>query len=429
MTTFLPDKSVLDPNDSPPSSIYIRLTNEAVNSILASQGKNVKLSLGPKVELKVDDKSYSTSSVSEACPIDLYQKEKQNINHYKNIGNITHRITVQKSLSDDEYYYNSIKSQTKSLQKEKEANKTTLLGGSGGSKSLPGSPSLSSPASKHRTLQISASKSLLSQALSSGPNRVVHLLALGKNTLKNICQRTNLSHEDVEGILEQYGKKVDADYYVLSDSKYKELRIWEWKHYSNEERKKVINDSKAAFDRLNLPSDHSARKNLIDPKSRQQQHTSSSVPPPSPPKGSNNNAAKATTASRPGAILKTNSNNKKASSKPSTPTVSSPSTGATKRKTSPAENSTAASTAPKKQKARSTVDDDLFELARKFRQTYDEYAKLYNRVSSSAERKKSKADVQKLLSMHRELESWKNKLWSLAPNNNNTNTTKSSSLV
>jgi hypothetical protein len=55
------------------------------------------------------------------------------------------------------------------------------------------------------------------------------------------------------------------------------------------------------------------------------------------------------------------------------------------------------------------IDDDLFELARRFKDTYNEYAKLYAVLSK--ESKRPKGDVQRLLSMHKELESWKQRLW------------------
>ncbi|KAA8914024.1 hypothetical protein TRICI_003042 [Trichomonascus ciferrii] len=449
--SFLPEQSTLEPSGGvPPNAVYIRLTNDAVDSILAGDGKGVRLSLGPRMELKVGDRAFSTSSVAEACPIDLYtRKGGAATSQFANIGSVTHRITVQKSM-DSGALASSLKSQTRSLAREKEANKATLLDASSKQQqqqSKPGSPAPAASTNKHRTLQISASRPLSSQALSSGPNRVVHLLALGPTTSQTIASRTNLPQADVDAILDQYAHRGNEDgVFVLADNRYKELRVWDWRHYSADERRRVIADSTAAFDRLALPPDHPARKNLIDPKLRKQQSsgaTPKASPQPSPKPSTPTTTTTTTTTNsgnggavkRPGAILKTGTN-KKTSSKPSTlvpdstkqspvrnakppaATTSSPSssgTGATKRKTSPSDAASAASTTPPTKKQRSTVDEDLFELARKFRQAYGEYAKLYNRMSSSAERKKSKADVQKLLSMHRELQSWKNKLWSIAP--------------
>lgn len=447
--SFLPEQSTLEPSGDgrgPPNAVYIRLTNEAVDSILAGQGKDVRLALGPRMELKVGDRAFSTSSVAEACPIDLYSQ--RSASQFRNIGAVTHRITVQKSM-DGGALSSSIKSQNRSLAREKEANKATLLDPS--KRQKPGSPAPAAAAAttttnKHRTLQIATNKPLSSQALSSGPNRVVHLLALGPSTGQTIANRTNLPAADVDGILDQYAHARDDGSVVLADNRYKELRVWDWKHYSADERRRVVADSSAAFDRLNLPPDHPARKNLVDPKLRKQQQQSSATTPKASPQPSPKPATPTTATNtstngpvrRPGAILKTGTTTtKKAASKPTTPVpdsvkqsparnaksaASSPSsnggsgTGATKRKTtSPSDAGSAASTTPAAKKHKSTVDEDLFELARKFRQAYGEYAKLYNRMSSSAERKKSKADVQKLLSMHRELQSWKNKLWSIAP--------------
>jgi hypothetical protein len=56
--------------------------------------------------------------------------------------------------------------------------------------------------------------------------------------------------------------------------------------------------------------------------------------------------------------------------------------------------------------------DDMFDLARRFRSTYSEYEKLYASLASRGSRPKSQ--LQKLLSMHNELRAWKQTLWASA---------------
>lgn len=78
-----------------------------------------------------------------------------------------------------------------------------------------------------------------------------------------MVQRTKISLPEVESLLKEYGRKLDDDTYTLADNSYKYLRVWERK-YSEEQRGSVIANSIKAFDRLEYPSDHPARKKLID---------------------------------------------------------------------------------------------------------------------------------------------------------------------
>lgn len=54
--------------------------------------------------------------------------------------------------------------------------------------------------------------------------------------------------------------------------------------------------------------------------------------------------------------------------------------------------------------------EDMFELARKFREVYDEYRELYSKLSNPRARPPSQ--VQRLITMHRQLGQWKKTLWS-----------------
>lgn len=79
-----------------------------------------------------------------------------------------------------------------------------------------------------------------------------------------MVQRTKISRPEVESLLKEYGRRLDDDTYTLADNSYQYLRVWERK-YSEEQRESVIENSIKAFDRLEYPSDHPARKNLSGP--------------------------------------------------------------------------------------------------------------------------------------------------------------------
>lgn len=65
---------------------------------------------------------------------------------------------------------------------------------------------------------------------------------------------------------------------------------------------------------------------------------------------------------------------------------------------------------PKRAKLVDASSEDMFELARKFREVYDEYRELYSKLSNPKSRPPSQ--VQRLMTMHRQLGQWKKTLWS-----------------
>lgn len=66
-------------------------------------------------------------------------------------------------------------------------------------------------------------------------------------------------------MLKDYAVKTSDDLYTLADSRYKDLRVWEFR-YTPSQRAQVIADSTKVFDTLDIPVDHAYRRNLIDPK-------------------------------------------------------------------------------------------------------------------------------------------------------------------
>ncbi|ODQ66665.1 hypothetical protein NADFUDRAFT_50575 [Nadsonia fulvescens var. elongata DSM 6958] len=146
----------------------------------------------------------------------------------------------------------------------------------------PPNPTLSNTApGKVRTLApISSVRPLVSYPLNSTPMRLVHLLASQPTTVTTMAQRTKVPAKDVRIFLAEHGTPVDSNdisndsesngddtiLYTLADKSYKDLRIWDWKLYSESERVRIIAAATAAFGRLNYPLDSIYRQKLIDPK-------------------------------------------------------------------------------------------------------------------------------------------------------------------
>lgn len=81
-----------------------------------------------------------------------------------------------------------------------------------------------------------------------------------------MSQKMKLPLSEVVSLLEKYGtNQSDSNLYTLSDARYKDLRVWEWK-YSPALRTQVIETATKVFDSLGIPQDHAYRRNLIDPK-------------------------------------------------------------------------------------------------------------------------------------------------------------------
>lgn len=585
-------------NSAVPGAIYIRLSQDALN-LLASSTSNPKvqltLSKSSAPTLKIGSSVFESSCIPEPSPLEVYSSSSSSASTYAHLGTITSRMTLRSNTSANTNVASKLKSQNSAFQKEKDANKATLLtaapvaskprktttgamrksppsglgllgtqlhglsngnGGSGGPvsatsalggssavgglsdlglnsgpKSLPVSPSHSemtgSKGSSKRVKQ-----NLSSLPLLSAPMRVLHFLALGPTSPKTVAARTNLPLAEVDAILSQYAKQDPSNTanVVLADSTYKDLRIWDWNHYSNIDRKKVVADAVAAYNRLKYPADHPARlalekpkptalkdpaqllatgRSIVRPASANSASTASllasplspstngkatansetstsgsatsadassvssskrpktklsgvsSLPPkPQPPKSptklssqnqnqNQNHGQNQNTSPNYIASSATNSPSRDLStSKPSSPMSVSSSTSGAKRKfaataasvdaddnvvvveeslpknrkidsASSAESGKVLMVQPNMKKSQLSTsigaildEAELFDLAQKFKDTYSEYEKLYKTVSKR--QRKPKDQLQKLLSMHRDLASWKQKLWASA---------------
>lgn len=261
--------------------------------------------------LQVGNMSYSLNATAQQTPINLYQGDPDNsanVPVFQQVARISHRLTVK---ADSSMAASSLlRNQSDLVRREREANKTTLLSTNStinqpavatASTSItstptsmflntPGTPanppsraSSASPTasaavlrSKPKRLAISTTRPLSALNLSAAPNRLVHLLALGPLSFETILNRTNISQVDLENLLKQYATVQSTDsnegnntIYALADNVYKDLRVWEWKHYTAAQRAQVLKRSTEVFDKLGYPETHVARRLLVDPKIRQ----------------------------------------------------------------------------------------------------------------------------------------------------------------
>jgi RNA polymerase II elongation factor ELL len=132
-------------------------------------------------------------------------------------------------------------------------------------RSLPSSPSLAgmtpTPASRPTAHQ------LRQQALKSS---LIHLLAVRAVSESYITKTLNCEHNDIERLLEKYGRpsRLDVKKFDLSDRGYKELDVWGFGYKEASDRQAAIDRAIAAFDRQRISVRESVWQMLLPNKER-----------------------------------------------------------------------------------------------------------------------------------------------------------------
>lgn len=463
MYTLLPNQA------GGPPPIHVKLTAEILEQITNANGKGITVSLtGNAPCLKIDSHIFPAHTSQEPSYHALYQRKGDSL---QSLGQIAQKMVLKRSSE-------SPKRPTNSASASASPRMRVTPSPSPQPKSHPSSPAVKA---KNRTLNIPVSKPLSRESSSSLAMRVLHLLALQPTTAEAVANRTKNALADVSALCKEYGVQVSAGY-KLADRYFKDLRIWDWKPYSDEERDKVVVASQEAFDRLKLASDHPARRNLIDPKIRREREreqkekereerererekerekekeksdrdsrtsressSSSSTPPAEAPgkrvggllvtkqplkkrkaetepvkktvkkpapttKSSPGPASKASPALGPKASPALGSKAPPASgsskSSPAPSSNASRPTVVTNAKASPAPALASSSSTSNSTSSATTPAPHYLSLARQFKESYDEYVKMYKTVA-----KQPGSDMKKLLVMHRQLETWKKELW------------------
>lgn len=92
-------------------------------------------------------------------------------------------------------------------------------------------------------------------------------LAIASCTEAELASRMRVSSDLVRSLLNDLGKQTN-DGWVLRDAMYKDVKIWDWKHYTSAERTTVISRAAEAFDRFGLAADDPIRTRLTHPEKR-----------------------------------------------------------------------------------------------------------------------------------------------------------------
>ncbi|KAI9364084.1 hypothetical protein BD770DRAFT_174909 [Pilaira anomala] len=99
-------------------------------------------------------------------------------------------------------------------------------------------------------------------------DRIIQLLALKPYPLTTMAKLVESTQWEVKKIMDEVGIQLpdpQKKKYCLKPTVYKNIRIWDWPLYTNEEKMIACDNAKEAYDLLNLPVDAPERQNLIDP--------------------------------------------------------------------------------------------------------------------------------------------------------------------
>ena len=116
---------------------------------------------------------------------------------------------------------------------------------------------------------------------------IIHLLALGSDSERNIALRTHAPVDLCLRILQRIGNRTRAgNHWELVDAIYRDLDLWKFPYSSQKERDIAIANAKAAFTRLRLSSHAPEWDLLVKPEDRGKVKVAPSppaLPKPRPP--------------------------------------------------------------------------------------------------------------------------------------------------
>lgn len=238
----------------------------------------------------------------------------------------------------------------------------------------------------HRIIaEPSSSEPSTKASLTGDEIKLAHCLAVGPMGLADLANRVDFPMATAAKLLERVAQPILGEKFELIPTLYQKLNIREWKLWSPQEKAAVISNANRTFDHLGYPRNHPARLLLQPPDQARQVDSTSRAP---------NRLLKIS----PGKLRKT------VNGRTSTPTPEGHHSSS-----KPRENGKSTYLGDSSKPPLRSSDEDMFKLARRFRDAYDDYYRLYSVLSKRKVR--SPTQVQKLLSIHRELEQWKRTLW------------------
>lgn len=248
-----------------------------------------KVSFGKTITfLYGNNQAQEVFSKSEQTRQEIYETTDDSLNF---MGLITHQLEARKLEKDEDNIAEvlALKQQMSALKDQKES-KSTMLVEQRGAKGLPSRrpapigvkrrPGTGPEAIAKTLAQTSAETEAKMNALRAP---IIHLLALGSDSERNIAMKTHAPVDLCLRILQKIGNRTRAgNHWQLEDDIYRNLDLWKFPYGNQKDRYVAIENAKAAFVRLRLPAGASEWDLLVKPEDRGKVKVG--PPPPTLPK-------------------------------------------------------------------------------------------------------------------------------------------------
>ncbi|KAF8458020.1 hypothetical protein BGX38DRAFT_1139010 [Terfezia claveryi] len=247
-----------------------------------------KVSFGKTITFLYGNQAQEVLSKSEQTRQEIYETTDDSLNF---MGLITHQLEARKLEKDEDNIAEvlALKQQMSALKDQKES-KSTMLVEQRGAKGLPSRrpapigvrrrPGTGPEAIAKTPAQTSAETEAKMNALRAP---IIHLLALGSDSERNIAMKTHAPVDLCLRILQRIGNRTRAgNHWQLVDDIYRNLDLWKFPYGNQKDRDVAIENAKAAFVRLRLPAGASEWDLLVKPEDRGKVKVG--PPPPTLPK-------------------------------------------------------------------------------------------------------------------------------------------------
>ncbi|KAI9817202.1 MAG: hypothetical protein M1827_001314 [Pycnora praestabilis] len=279
-------------------AMQLTLAGEILDDLLKSArggGKGIYLSFGKSPTLHYGSKTRDIVTSPEGASHELYLHSTTD--HKPELsfaGLLSHKLGIRKAeeiIAGTDTALSTLQDQMAAIEKDKQSKKTLFVVDNTvklpPAKSAKRSPAKSrnsnSSLKAHRTqlfsngttcsmptspaLGASRSPLALSQATTSAPVQqnqrssklqalrtpLIHLLAIGPSSDRELAQKTRCAKADCLQILERICKPTGLNSErELTDRAYKELDVWKFSYPSQDDRQAAIDNAVSAFDRLRL---------------------------------------------------------------------------------------------------------------------------------------------------------------------------------
>ncbi|KAF8474276.1 hypothetical protein BDZ91DRAFT_354171 [Kalaharituber pfeilii] len=266
------------PNIAPGTKQLMRLqfTEGTLLEELLKAGE-FKVSFGKTITFLYENQAQEVLSKSEHVRTEVYETTEDGLIFS---GLMTHQFEARRLENDldDEAAVVALKQKMSALENEKKTKSTMLVDPRGG-RGLPpkklGKPTpMCARKGAENSLDLLAKSPLqtspeIEAKLDALRPPLIHLLALGSDSERNLAMKTRAPVDLCLKILQRIGNKTRAgNHWELVDNIYRDLDLWKFPYGSQKDRDLAITNAKAAFERLRLPSDAPEWDLLVKPEDR-----------------------------------------------------------------------------------------------------------------------------------------------------------------